>query len=178
LLKHWLFGEYGPFDRAVELAVLCAILYEVIAEIVRRRAEARHRQFIWQQTVALTQRLTKGERLHGGVPNTTYMNDQMRDRTNDAWIVDVRAWIADTNSLLASQSAKASREFMTLADAGHVELYIGNAPHGFYLRGNCAEWYRDLAIHLENLRRIISAPEAYFEHKRREQRSKKPSTGV
>jgi hypothetical protein len=108
------------------------------------------------------QRLTKGERLHGGVPNTTASNQQTAERTNGVWIEQVRAWITDTNALLSSRSPKASAEFMALADAGHVNLYVGNAPHGFFLRREAAEWYMNLTIHLENLRRILSTPEAYF----------------
>lgn len=162
LLRHWLFGEYGPFDRLVELAVLAAILYEIIAEVVRRRAEAKHKRFINQQILGLTQRLTKGERIHGGVPNTTASNEQSAGRANEAWIAEVRTWITETNVLLFSHSPRASTEFMSVADAGHVNLYVGNPPHGYYLRREAIEWYRNLAIHLENLRRIVNTPEAYF----------------
>jgi hypothetical protein len=162
LLKHWLFGDYGPLDRLLEMTVVALILYEIIAEVIRRRAEARHKLFIHEQTLALMQRLTKGERLHGGVPNTTNSNQQVADRDNGVWIEQVREWVAGTNSVLSAHSPKASSEFMSLADAGHVNLYVGNAPHGFYLRGESAGWYKALAIHLENLRRIVGTPEAYY----------------
>lgn len=161
LLKHWLFGEYGPFDRCVELAVLAAILYEIVAEAIRRRAEAKHQRFVDQRAIALTQRLTKGERLHQTVPNTTSTNAQAADSLNAPWIEQVNKWITDTNMLLSS-SRKASAEFMALADAGPVNEYVGNPPHGFYLRKDAAQWYYNLAIHLENLRRIINTPRTYF----------------
>lgn len=91
-------------------------------------------------------------------------NLQTAQNINGIWIAKVRAWITDTDAFISTNSQKASAEFMCLADAGHVSLYIGNAPHGYILKNETAEWYAKLTIHLENLRRILSTPEAYFEH--------------
>jgi hypothetical protein len=163
-IRH-MFEGVRPFDWLmlfIEIAVVGLILYEIIADALRRRAEARRERFIHEQIIALTQRLTKGKRLHGGVPNTTTCNPQTAERMDNVWIEQVGMWITDTEKFLSSRSPRASAEFMALIDSGPVNLYVGNTPHGYFLRKESAEWYGNLTIHLENLQRIMSTPEAYF----------------
>jgi hypothetical protein len=105
---------------------------------------------------------TRGEHLRGAVPNTSTSNEHLATRNNSNWIQQVENWIKEADSALGVLSSQASAEFMALPDADHVSVYSGNHPHGFYVREPAAAIYRALTIHIENLRRIIRTPEAYF----------------
>jgi len=156
-----MFEGVRPFDWlmfGIEVAVVALILYEIIADAKRRRRENQHKVLVDIQALALSVRLTQGERLQQAVPNELLITDQ---RVASAWIKDVQAWIEETKLFLASRSSKASTEFMLIADVERVSIYV-SSPNGFYVRGESATWYRSLVVHLENLRRIISRPEAYF----------------
>jgi hypothetical protein len=161
-----MFEGVKPFDWLmlfIEVAVVGLILYEIIADGFRRRAEATHRRFIDQQALELMQSLARGRRWLGAVPNTSYCNKPVADQLDTAWIKDVQAWVRDTNSFLQKHSPKASATFMSIADAGHVSTVIGNHPHTYIVRGQAETWYVALTVHLENLQRIVTTPEAYFE---------------
>jgi hypothetical protein len=156
-----MFEGVRPFDWlmfGIEVAVVALILCEIIADTRRRRAETKHKLLVDTQALELSMLLTQGERLQLSVPNELLITDQ---RVVPAWIKDVQGWIEGTKVLLSVRSPKASADFMLIADIERVSVYVGS-PNGFYVRGESATWYRNLVIHLENLRRITSRSEAYF----------------
>ncbi|HKI00012.1 MAG TPA: hypothetical protein VJ999_12960 [Candidatus Sulfotelmatobacter sp.] len=157
-----MFEGVRPFDWLmlfIEVAVVGLILYEIIADDIRRRAEARHRLFVDTQTVALAMRLTLGERLQRAIPNSSFAATKAAE---DVWRRDVDSWTETTQLFLAGHCSQAAAEFMRLTDVEHVIAYVGTQPHGYYVRGESVNDYRNLIVRLENLRRIISRPEAYF----------------
>jgi hypothetical protein len=143
----------------IEVAVVILILYEIIADARRRQAERKHTLLVDTQVLALSLRLSEGERLQLAVPNELIVSDQ---RVGPAWTKDVQSWVEETKSILSGHSAKASADFMLISNPDRVSLYAGTFPHGFAVRGESAAWYKNLVVHLDNLRRIISRPEAYF----------------
>lgn len=54
-------GEYGPFDRMVELGVLGLILYEVIVSVRRHRAEVARKRELDAILLKLSDFMVKGQ---------------------------------------------------------------------------------------------------------------------
>ncbi len=159
-LNH-LFRDVRPFDWlmfAIEVAVVVLILYEVIAGQKHRRQDAQHIKSMNAKTVQLSKLLTKGERLQQSAPNAAWITDL---RVIPLWIAEVQIWIEATQYALTEKSKEAAADFMLVADADKISVYVESGP-GFFVTGEAAAPYRSLVAHLENLRQIIRRPEAYF----------------
>jgi hypothetical protein len=156
-----MFQGVKPFDwlmLGIEGLVLLVIVYEVIADARRRRADAKHRAFIDGKVSSLLQLADNGRRLQSCVPDCTITSDHRRIHQ---WMADVETWTEQTNSTL-SGSLKATEHFMKLADTDKVSTWVDVSGRGFYVIDEPATPYRGLIVRLEALSRIVSTPEAYF----------------
>jgi hypothetical protein len=159
-IRH-MFENVKPFDwlmLVIEAAVLIVIVYEVVIEGVRRRAEAKRRAFIDAQALALSVLWDKGRRIQSVVPDPLLITDT---RIITDWIAEVEAWTQETQSFLAV-SPRASASFLSVTDAGKVNLNIPVPGRIISLTGPPQAPYQRLVVQLENLRRIIDRPDAYF----------------
>jgi hypothetical protein len=159
-----IFEGVRPFDwlmLAIEVSVVILILYEIIVDTRRRNADAKHKLFVDTQGLALSKILRRGELLQETAPNTLLTTDA---RVESTWIAEVQAWIRDTDIFVTSKSTNMSADFMLVApdDTEKVCLWINPSGNGFFVRGQAADQYRKLVVHLDNLRRIISRLEAYL----------------
>jgi len=76
--------------------------------------------------------------------------------------VKVHEWVEKTNMFLAGHSASASTAFMLVTDAELTNTTIHSGGRQYFAIGSVQKPYQELVVHLENLRKIIVKPEAYF----------------
>src|ERR1700675_1509953 len=112
-IRH-MFEEVRPFDwlmLAIEALVLFLILYEVIADSRRRRADRRRNVFINEKVSALSIFMDKGLRIKETVPDPQVLSDTSSIKQ---WRTDVRVWTEESNAFLATLSPQASAAFMLI----------------------------------------------------------------
>jgi hypothetical protein len=93
----------------IEALVVVLILYELIAETIRRRREHRRQAGINLKVVVLSELVDKGVRLQSVVPDETITSDH---RITAKWLEDVEAWTTETNEYLLLHSKQASDAFL------------------------------------------------------------------
>jgi hypothetical protein len=84
-----------------EALVLFLILYEVIADARRRRADRRRNVFINEKVSALSIFMDKGLRIKETVPDPQVTSDVSIIKQ---WRTDVRVWTDESNTFLATLS--------------------------------------------------------------------------
>ena len=142
--RHLFSGEYGVFDRFLELAVCALILYEVIVGI-RQRRESWHRTKVINKRIdAVREIIAKGQGLQNSAPKISDPNLQN-------WVTGVTVWSEETAVLLKSYSRQAEVSFQ----------YDSRKPASSYM-GGAATYQALLASRLANLRGIMEKPEVYF----------------
>jgi hypothetical protein len=142
----------------IEALVLLLILYEVIAEQIRHRTEERRESMLNERVLMLSKLMDRGLRIQSIVPDPQITNQQ----SIDPWFEIVRQWIDEANEFLLNHSANASAAFLLVTDAAQMDSAVYSSGRHFYVTGLVREHYQKLVVHLENLRRIMGKPEAYF----------------
>src|SRR6266481_1178140 len=160
IARHLLSGEYGPFDRIVELGVFALILYEVIYGIVRQFKDNNRKKFLTRHVEAMSHMLDKGQSIRKSVPK------QSHDRTYDAvegkiseWKQSAMAWEAETRALLESNSTRASAVFI-LGEYGQQALIIHrDSGDSFPIVEDLRISYQRLTARMDSLINIMEKPE-------------------
>jgi hypothetical protein len=152
-------GEYGLFDRIVELGVLGLIAYEVAVGVVRHRRAVKRQKELGSIVRSLTDFMFKGQTLQQGVPDPTLAQWQAQD----SWVREVADWVVDTSQFLSDRSQQAASSFLLVLDSSssdsQLTMLAGNTVK---LYGPVRQRYQMLLVHLSNLRSIMEKPEAYF----------------
>src|ERR1039458_3404991 len=160
-IRH-MFQGVKPFDwlmLGIETAVLGLILYEVVADEIRRRAGTRRQAFIHERALGLSALWDKGQRIRSIVPNAVFNTEREK---GTQWIAEGESWVKETESFLDRSSSRALESFMCVTDAFKVSVWINDSRAGFFVRGEVQPVYQRMVVQLENLHRIIERPEAYF----------------
>ena len=157
--RYLMSGEYGPFDRVVELGVLGLIAYEVAVGVVRHRKAVKRQGTLDKITQILSDFMFKGQALQQSVPDP----QQTTWETQEPWMKEVTKWIVDTSQFLQARSTRAGAAFLLVlnSSSSDAELIPLNG-YSIRLHGLVRQRYQMLLGHLSNLRGIIEKPEAYF----------------
>jgi len=139
----------------MEFLVLALIAYEVIHNNLHERKESRRQPIV----EAVSKLMDKGMRIKSAVPDPQLTTDY---RVIRKWMDDALAWTDETNSVLARNSPRASSAFLLITDADSMERIIFVAGRTIVLTGDVRECYQRLVVQLQNLRRIMEIPAAYF----------------
>jgi hypothetical protein len=135
--------SYSTSMWIMEFLVLLLIAYEVgitiVGQIRSRRREKRK--------AILVTWIARGQDILDSAPSDHY------DPAVHTWIPLVNSWIDSANEQLAHCSANAKVSF----NRGSRETRTYNN-----VASGARAQYANLAIHLENLRRIIEQPEVYY----------------
>ena len=156
-----LFGRPQRIDfwlLGADVIVVILILYEIIVEGRRHRADDRKRAFISGKMVPLSLLRDKGLRIKAAVPDELAITDK---QLVQQWISTVGSWSNETNSFLAN-SPLASNAFMLVDNVDHVNTLATIPGKIFEVRGESKTPYQRMSVQLENLHRIIERPEDYF----------------
>lgn len=79
------------------------------------------------------------------------------------WTIKADEWGRKTGEFLALHSAKASAAFLLVINSTGADRHVYSPKYGpQYISGRTADCYQTLLSRLDNLRRIIEKPEAYF----------------
>jgi hypothetical protein len=143
--KYLMSGEYGPFDRFVELGVFLLVGYEVVMGMRHHRKARSRERCVTQRVAALREAWSKGQELLLSVPGSG------APRVAE-WATAVSEWNEETRVLLKSYSAHAEAAFM---------LRIPESPNRYGSIGAVFE-YISLLSGVSNLRGIIEKPDVYF----------------
>jgi hypothetical protein len=143
----------------VEVLVLGVIALEIFFDSRRRGAEHRKRLTINERLVDVSKMMNKGQRIQSIVPDPYGTSDPPILKR---WTESVEAWVKETNSSLAQYSSRAATAFLLITDAGSRDSVVYASGRQFILTGETRECYQKLVAHLENLKRIMEIPEAYF----------------
>ena len=157
-----MFEGIRPFDwlmLVIETLVLLLIFYEIIAETIRRTREHRRQSSINERVVELSRFVDRGLRLQSVVPDEAITTDQ---RIMAKWLAGLEMWTEEANAYLLLHSPRASAAFLLTSNAGDVNYFVVSLGRQFALNGRMRESYQRLVVQLENLKRIIERPEAYF----------------
>ena len=152
-------GEYGPFDRIVELGVFTLIAYEVGVGVVRHRWALKRQRELENITKILSDFMFKGQTLQQTVPDSA----KAAWPAHEEWMVAVADWSVNTVQFLSARSQRASASFLLVVSSSDSDSEI--IPLDGYsvrLSGIVRQRYQLLVGHLSNLRSIIEKPEAYF----------------
>ena len=162
-LRRMTAGSYGPYEVSMwvmELLVLALIAYEVVHNFRKERKDHRRQALLNERVLALSRCMDNGQRLLSSIPNPQYAKDFAKVQE---WIDAARTWAEETNAFIALHSMGASAAFSLITDSEKVApLVYGPSGASFGLYGHTRECYQRLVVQLENLRRIIERPEAYF----------------
>jgi hypothetical protein len=144
----------------IETLVLLLILYEVIVGVVDRRNERKRQSAITRIVATLFEFMKSGRKLQASVSDPSF------DPPNeiDQWIDSVKRWTVDTNAFLAQHSPPAAVAFLLVVNAHRIDstIFSPNGQFCFTVVGHQRECYQQLLAQLDNLRKIIEKPEAYF----------------
>lgn len=161
LLKQLFSGEYGPFDRFLEIGVLLLILYEVLTGIRARWGESGQRKSRRQFVAELSICLDAGAALQQQVPNP-YIPSEYNGKLLP-WIKKIDEWVDQVNSILKNRTSAASTAFIIVANSHEMDCTVHFPERGICrLEGLERETYQRLLAHMRNLHRIIENPEAYI----------------
>ena len=94
--RYLMSGEYGPFDRVVELGVLALIGYEVAVGVVRHRKAVKRQRELDNIVKSLTDFMFKGQTLQQNVPDP----QQTDWKAQETWMKAVAEWVVDTAQFL------------------------------------------------------------------------------
>jgi hypothetical protein len=156
-----MFEGIRPFDwlmLVVEVLVLVIIAYEFIAEALRRRTDQKRRLFLNALVLRLSPLIDEGERIRSTAPDPLATTQYFITR----WTDSVSSWTKKTEALIAGHSSSASATFMLISESQCVDDAVSYHGHHFFLSGPTSETHKALTLHLENLRRMVDRPEAYF----------------
>jgi len=156
-----MFNEVKPFDWlmfAIAALTLLLLVYQIVSDQRRRKLESQTHGWLEEKTVSLSMLLDKGRRLQKTVIDEAITTDH---RSVNAWVEAVNDWIIQTRASLSEQP-RALDAFTATADTKNVVTFTNFTERGFYVTGISEMPYRKLAIHLENLQRIIDIPDAYL----------------
>lgn len=161
MLRH-MFGGTRPIDwliLAVDALVLLVIVYDTLADALRRRRERKKQSMLNERVVPLSRLMDRGRRIQSIVPDPSITSEP---RIIQNWVDSVGQWTEETNGILVANSAAASAAFLLTAHAEQMDTAVYSGGRQFFLTGAVKQPYQQLVVKLENLRRIIGRPEAYF----------------
>jgi len=101
----------------------------------------------------------RGQQLQRDVPSTFATNEE--DEIAD-WILKAKDWSEDTNAYLARYSGRASASFSLVVTSTAADSVVHTPTSSFPVTGRLREHYQKLLVQLDNLRRIMEKPDAYF----------------
>jgi len=78
------------------------------------------------------------------------------------WILKAKDWSEDTNAYLARYSGRASASFSLVVTSTAADSVVHTPTSSFPVTGRLREHYQKLLVQLDNLRRIMEKPDAYF----------------
>jgi hypothetical protein len=135
-------GEYGPFDRIIELSVLALIAFEVvIVPIYRKRVVGR-------KSKAILAFLAAGESLQDVIPGGNASNDEV-----NIWINKVEKWVLDVRSFLQKNAKQALVVFNRHALGPRYSLRVPPLAN---------DWAHELNARMAVLQSIMEKPDVYF----------------
>ena len=153
-------GEYGPFDRALEIGVFGLILYEVWIGIKSRWADRKRKKHLGQIRVVLSQALGRGDQLRQNAPDV-----QMEADYPWSWLKGVDLWSEKTANLISEYSTDAASAF-TLIKQSNLFINSVELPNSvgrvFRVESGIRESYQRLVMQLSNLAEIMQKMEVYF----------------
>jgi hypothetical protein len=171
-----MFAEVRAFDwlmLGIEALVLLLIAYEVKIGI-RERAKQRKQELELTNAVAfLSGLMSKGDHIRRDIPSPYEIPAGGGLEEQEQWVSTKRyewqqralRWIRESNEEIAKRSQRAASVFMLIAEppkATPVQVTDKPIGYSFTIVGNDREVYQRLVALLDNLRRIIEKPEAYF----------------
>jgi hypothetical protein len=158
-IRH-LFSGIRPFDWmmfVIELLVLLALLWfeglEVWHQIkLRKRVSSLIRYMDAGQTIQNNLHTLTEPLFAGRITEETL-----------AWMMEANMWSQTTREFLALHSKQASAAFLLVVNMRTSDRDIYTQRYGtFHLSGEVGNCYQILLARLDNLRRIMERPEAYF----------------
>ena len=153
-------GEYGPFDRALEIGVFGLILYEVWIGISVRWKERKRKKLLARIRVVLSHALGHGDQLRQNAPDA-----QMQADHPWSWLKEVDLWSEKTANLISEYSTDAASAF-TLIKQSNLFINSVELPNSvgrvFRVESDIRESYQRLVMQLSNLAEIMQKMEIYF----------------
>jgi hypothetical protein len=159
-LQH-MFEGIRPFDwlmLVIEALVLIVIIFAEITGWMRRRRESRRHSFLNAKSLELSKMMDIGQRLVSTVPNPSFASPQ----EFMLWVHSVAGWTDKVSKIMSLDSPHAVTDFMLAADSQSIDAMVSAHGRSFALSGEIWESYWRVVTRLENLRRIVERPEAYF----------------
>lgn len=136
----------------IELLVLMLIGFEVGTALWHKLKMRRRRS-------ALLPYLERGQKLLSSTPEEPVV----AYAGIEEWIQQVKSWTSDTRNFLDRYSSNASFAFMSTVRSGTVQRAARRPDDTpFLVSGRLGDAYQLLQSKLDNLRRIVAQPEAYF----------------
>jgi hypothetical protein len=160
ICRHLLSGEYGPFDRVVELGVFILIAYEVVVGFTRHRKAAKRQREMDGRVSRVYDFVARGQMLQHAVPadGLVIPGTPQAVPTQTAamqWRTDAQSWIMDTNAFLVACSPQASAKFL---DDSRASFFRENNIH----RPETQTLLETVNRRLNNLQDIMQNPSAYL----------------
>lgn len=142
ICRHLISGEYGPFDRIVELLVLVLIAWEVVIVPLYRKRVVRRKS---REILAF---ITAGESLQNTIPRGGSSDDEV-----NVWVDKVKEWMLTVHSFLQKDVKQAVAVFNHHTIGPHYSLRVPPQAD---------PWVHELDARLRNLQSILEKPDVYF----------------
>lgn len=165
MLRHWLTGEYGLFDRILEFLVFTAIVYEIVQSSLRYRREKKRQKFLDSRKEAIHKFIERGNALLMSIPQPVPPSDAPQyNQAKTEWMSAVYSWSSETEGSLSALSAKARSIFLS-------PVNVSNPADSIFLPNGTAFYESDYRIRtthhvlvnkIASLHTIMANPEAYF----------------
>jgi hypothetical protein len=155
ILKHLLLGEYGLFDRFLEIGVFLLIAYEVVHGIVSRRKARKREAEVKKRSDQVFLLMGKGLELMASAPSRwTVEHDLNKSRVEHLkWCESVKTWALETGKELKEFSALATGLFLDDSTVTSADPDVH--PH-------VSRLHSLLSRRMANLRAIVDKPERYL----------------
>jgi hypothetical protein len=155
---HLIFGRPQPIEwwlLGADLAIVFLIIWLDVPDKL-------HKRKLRKIVPSLIPYMDEGRKVEEAIQGFDMRLPKGQEAAYD-WTIKADEWGRKTGEFLALHSARASAVFLLVVSSKGAEKHVFSPRHGMqYLSGRTADCYQTLLCRLDNLRRIIEKPEAYF----------------